>query len=312
MGSTLMTPLYALYRREFGFSEITLTLVYSIYVVGNVTALLLFGRVSDRIGRKRIGLPALALAGVSAVLFLFAANTAWLFVARTLSGFAVGIASGTGTAWLAELYGSEKRSLATLAAACANFAGVAVGPLLAGPLAQYAPWPLALSFIVYLVLAAIAAFLLSRAPETVEQECTIRQALTVRPRIGVPRELWGSFIAPAINVFGTFALVGFYAALIPSILMQDLHQKNLAVGGAVVFELFAVSTVTILVTRAIKSERAMFSGLALLLPGLGLLVLAQETQIDAAASFGDRHRRDCSRPGLPRKLASHQRHRTRR
>src|SRR4051794_23187368 len=44
MGSTLVTPLYVLYRQAFGFSAITLTLVYAAYVVGNLGGLLFLGR----------------------------------------------------------------------------------------------------------------------------------------------------------------------------------------------------------------------------------------------------------------------------
>ena len=62
MGSTLLPPLYELYRREFGFSGVVLTLVYAVYVIGNLGALLLFGRLSDQIGRRRVALTALALA----------------------------------------------------------------------------------------------------------------------------------------------------------------------------------------------------------------------------------------------------------
>src|SRR5437016_4425454 len=69
MGSTLVTPLYVLYQREFGFSELTLTLIYAAYVVGNLGALLFFGRLSDLIGRRRTTLPAMAAAAVSMILF---------------------------------------------------------------------------------------------------------------------------------------------------------------------------------------------------------------------------------------------------
>jgi len=62
MGSVIVTPLYALYEQKFGFSEITPTLVYAVYVVGNIVALLVFGQVSDQQGRKRVALPALGLA----------------------------------------------------------------------------------------------------------------------------------------------------------------------------------------------------------------------------------------------------------
>src|SRR5262249_2017331 len=130
----IVTPLYSLYQRKFGFSEITLTLIFAVYVLGNILALLLFGQASDQLGRKRVGLSALALAAVSAVLFLVADGIAWLFAGRLLFGFAVGILSGTGTAWLAEQFGRERRPQATLAATTANFAGLALGALLGGVL----------------------------------------------------------------------------------------------------------------------------------------------------------------------------------
>src|SRR5882757_6539416 len=80
-GSTVLTPLYVIYKQNFGFSQITLTLVYAVYVVGNLAALLLFGRLSDAIGRRPAALAAMAVAIVSALFFLFAQNLAWLDIA---------------------------------------------------------------------------------------------------------------------------------------------------------------------------------------------------------------------------------------
>src|SRR5215470_10986439 len=65
-GSTLVTPLYVIYKQEFGFSQITLTLVYGAYVLGNLVALLFFGHISDEVGRRRTILPAMAIAISSA------------------------------------------------------------------------------------------------------------------------------------------------------------------------------------------------------------------------------------------------------
>ena len=48
-GSTLVTPLYVIYKEQFGFSQVTLTLVYGAYVLGNLAALLFFGHLSDEI-----------------------------------------------------------------------------------------------------------------------------------------------------------------------------------------------------------------------------------------------------------------------
>jgi MFS family permease len=61
IGAILPTPLYPLYREAFGFSGVTLTLIYATYVLGNLTALLFFGRLADQIGRRPASLPAVAV-----------------------------------------------------------------------------------------------------------------------------------------------------------------------------------------------------------------------------------------------------------
>jgi MFS family permease len=275
MGSVVITPLYSLYQRKFGFSEITLTLIYAVYVVGNVAALLLFGQISDNVGRKRVTVPALGLACASALLFLFAQGTAWLFAGRLLIGLAVGILSGTGTAWLVEQYGPTNRSNATVTAAAANLAGIAVGPLLGGMLAQYGPAPLKLPFLAYLIVLAIVTVAIRRTPDTGQPQVQTISQLRVRLRIGVPRDRWRSFAAPAVTGFVTFALGGLYFALIPSIVIHDLHQTNVTVGGLVVFELGALATICILLARRLRPAAAMIGGLLSLLPAVALVVIAQ-------------------------------------
>jgi len=129
-GSTVVTPLYVVYKQQFGFSQITLTLIYAAYVLGNLAALLLFGRLSDEIGRRRTAMIAMAIAIVSAVVFLFARGVAALYAGRILSGLAIGIGAGTATAWLAELVGRQDKSRATVIATSANFLGLGVGALM--------------------------------------------------------------------------------------------------------------------------------------------------------------------------------------
>jgi MFS family permease len=274
MGSTLVTPLYELYRQTFGFSEITLTLVYAAYVVGNLAALLFFGRLSDAIGRRPVGLAAIALAALAGLLFLFATGVTALFCGRIISGLAVGLASATGTAWLAEISGGQDRAAATLAATSANFLGVAIGPLIAGLLSQYAPAPLRLPYLAYMLILLPVGILIWKTRETVDSKGQ-HVARLLRPRLGVPANLIGRFVAPATAAVAVFALVGFYAALIPSIMAEALHQTSRSLSGAIVCELFLVATVAMVVTRRLASRTAMLSGLVLLLPSLGLLVLAQ-------------------------------------
>src|SRR4051794_30124384 len=53
-GSNVATPLYALYGREFGFSKAVLTLVFATYALVLAPSLLVFGQLSDRLGRRRV------------------------------------------------------------------------------------------------------------------------------------------------------------------------------------------------------------------------------------------------------------------
>jgi Major Facilitator Superfamily len=75
-GSTVVTPIYVIYKQQFGFSQISLTLIYAAYVVGNLAALLLVGPLSDQIGRRRTAVIAMAIAIASAAIFLFARGIA--------------------------------------------------------------------------------------------------------------------------------------------------------------------------------------------------------------------------------------------
>ncbi|TGQ69682.1 MFS transporter [Mesorhizobium sp. M00.F.Ca.ET.186.01.1.1] len=273
-GSTALTPLYVIYKQAFGFSQVTLTLVYAVYVVGNLGALLMFGRLSDVIGRRPAALASTAVAVVSALVFLLAQNVAWLDVARILSGLGIGVGAGTGTAWLAELIEGEDKSRAAVLATSTNFIGIGLGALVSGLLAEYAPWPLRLTFAVYLALLALVTLLIWRTCETVSRPGRLAD-VSMRPRLAVPVDIRAAFVAPAITGFGAMALVGFYAALAPSILVQQLHVANHAVAGGLFFELSIVAAATILGTTRLSSRHGMVAALVLMIPASVLVVAAQ-------------------------------------
>jgi MFS family permease len=274
MGSTLLTPLYDLYRSAYGFSALVLVLLYAVYVVGNLAALLLFGRLSDQIGRKPVVFAGLGLAAVSTVLFLVDADPAWLFAGRVASGCAVGIGAGAATAWIGEFTPKDRLAGAASTMTAFNFAGLALGPLVAGGLVQYAPQPLRLSFIVYLVVLAAVAALVAVTRETL----ATRALLSLKPKLRVPPGARLAFIAPAATGFAAMALVGFFAALGPTTIRQDLHLANRAASGALVAELFVIAAVAILATRRLAARPAMLIGLAATPVGLALLIAAQRLE----------------------------------
>lgn len=184
-GTTLPTPLYGLYQDKFGFSELTVTVVYAVYAFGVIGVLLVAGNVSDVVGRRPVLLAGLGFAAASAVGFLCATGLGWLYAGRLLSGLSAGLFTGAATAYVMELAPHGGASRATFVATAANMGGLGCGPLLAGVLAQYAPWPLYLPFAVHLTLLAACAAIMVWLRETVRER---RPLSTVRPRRpGLPR-----------------------------------------------------------------------------------------------------------------------------
>ncbi len=272
-GSTLLTPLYRLYQDEFGFSRLTLTAIYAVYLLGNLLGLLFLGRLSDQIGRRIVNLAALGGAILASLLFLLASSTGWLFAGRIVSGLAISVAATSATAWVAEFVPDQRR--ASVFATAGNFLGVALGALLAGLLASYAPAPLVTSYVTYLALLCAMVVLVARSRETVRVRVRSARALSLAPRLGVPRQLLGAFVAPAAAAFASFAVIGYYAALIPGVLADALHQRSPALGGAVVALLAVLGAAAAVLGRHLSSRTAMLSGGALLLPALLLLPCAQ-------------------------------------
>ena len=157
IGTTVLTPLYPMYEDAFGISPLTITIIYAVYVVGNLAVLFLFGRLSDQVGRR----------------------------AHSASD------------------------------------------------------------------------------------------LDLRPRIGVPADIRLAFVAPACMAFAAFALGGFFSALVPGIIKEELHLANVAAIGVVVTLFFAVAGLTAALTRKLTSWTAMFAGAVCVFPGVALLSVAE-------------------------------------
>ncbi|MFI1205340.1 MFS transporter [Streptomyces sp. NPDC020883] len=269
-GTTLPTPLYGLYRHQLGFSELMVTVVFATYALGVIAVLFGAGNVSDVTGRRPVLFTALGLSAASALCFLLAGGLPLLLLGRLLSGFAAGLFSGAATAAVLELARPGRESRAGFAATAANMGGLGCGPLLSGLLAQYAPRPLALPFLVHLLLLALATVVTWRLPETVTAPHRPR---SLRPRgVRVPPAVRGVFAPAAVAAFAGFALLGLFTSIAPTFVAQTLDEHDLAVSGAVVCTVFVGSTLGQALTGRFGVRTALPAGCLFLV--LGLLLVA--------------------------------------
>lgn len=237
--ATAPAPLYVIYQERSNFSAFTITLIFAAYALGVVATLFTVGHLSDRVGRRKLMLPAVTLVLVSALIFLFVPSLAGLLTARFISGLGIGMLTATATAYLTELHakahpGTGLRK-AEITATAANIGGLGVGPLVSGLLAEYAPAPLQLSYTIFTILLLLALLLLLGTPETV----TPASEWKYRPqRVSVPHHERGSFAA-AMMAFVAFAMFGLFTSLAPALIRGTLGISSLAVSGGVAFLVFA-------------------------------------------------------------------------
>ncbi len=277
LGTTLPTPLYGVYQGQWHFASGVISLVFATYAVGVLAMLLFAGQSSDQVGRRPVLGVVLVCSTLSTLVFIAAPSLGWLFPARILSGLSAGLLTGAATAALTELGRGEGRR-SSIVATAANMGGLALGPLVAGILAQYAPRPTVLVFEVYLGLLALAALGVLCLPETVAP----RHRLSLHFHgLGIPTVGRAPFLASSLAGFSAFTVLGLFSALAPSFLHETLHQNNLAVEGAVVFLIFAVATATQVVVSRFPNQPVVLGGLGLFLVALALIVGGL-----AAASFG--------------------------
>ena len=270
--STVPTPLWPLYRAHEGLSTAAVTVAFAAYAVGVAVSLYLAGHVSDRLGRRRVLLPAVLLELAAAVLLLTGHGLAVLVAARVLTGLGVGVLTATATAHLAELHAAARPGApgtrAGVVATAANFGGLALGPLVAGLLARFAPAPLTTSYAVFLVLLLGAAAALAAVPETVPAR---PGPYRWRPqRLTVPPAARGRWAALAALVFALFAVFGPFTSLAPAFLARA-GASSTALAGLASAGVFTAAALSQVLLGRLPAERQLTVGSAPLAAGVAVL-----------------------------------------
>ncbi|SJN10810.1 major facilitator superfamily MFS_1 [Leucobacter sp. 7(1)] len=275
MGTTLPTPLYAIYSAQLDFTPLTVTVLFAVYALGVVGALLLFGRLSDELGRRPVLLIAVGLALTSAVLFLIPPSLPLLLVARVVSGIGAGLMSGAGTAAIIDLFPADRKATAATVAVTANSGGLALGTLVAGVLASTVSEPLVTPFAAHLTLTLIALLSLARWVPTPAQRGRFR----IRPqRLHVPAEIRGTFTRAVCAGGIGFSTAGVLTAVSALFLARHLGLTSPALSGFVVFLTFAGMASGQLIARRLRPVVAIPVGCGGLAAGAGILALALATE----------------------------------
>src|SRR3984957_19592545 len=135
--SSAPTPLYATYQARWGFSPVTITVIFGVYAVAVLASLLVAGSLSDHVARRPVVMGALGAQAIVMLLFAFAGGVDVLLVARVLQGLATGAAVGAIGAGLVDLHPGR----GAVASAAGAMTGTAVGALVSALLVEWLAAP---------------------------------------------------------------------------------------------------------------------------------------------------------------------------
>lgn len=265
--STAPTPLYHLYQEQMRFSAAMLTLIFGVYALSLLAALLTVGSLSDYLGRKPVIFTAVTLNILAMLLFIYADSVAWLISARVLQGFATGMA----TAVLGATLLDTDRERGPLVNSVAPLTGMAIGGLGCGALAEFAPAPLHLSFWLLLALFVVQALYVWRLPESVSRQAGVWASL--RPTLHVPLQARSTLWQVLPLNTALWALGGFYASLAPSLVRTATGSTSNIIGGATVAALTLTGALMIYSMRNRPAGKALLLGASMMPAGVVLILL---------------------------------------
>ncbi|WP_244551340.1 MFS transporter [Bradyrhizobium sp. Rc2d] len=224
-------PLFNIYRTEDGLSNAGISMAVVAYTVGTIAALLVLGRLSNHLGRRLTAITSLSLLLLGCLLLLNVHDIDTLLAGRLLVGVGTGLAGSSLTSYIVDAAPSRPEWLASVVSSQGPMLGVAVGAIASGALVQFGPWPRHLIYLVCVCFLLLSAALITISPETATPTPGAWRSLL--PKVSVPARV-RYFLPVAAAVFlTTWASGGFYQALMPALVEDQLHTRSPLILGLV-------------------------------------------------------------------------------
>lgn len=264
--SSILTPLYVLYEKQWGHTSLISTVIFSAYALAILLSLLFLGALSDHYGRRPVILAAFFFETVALAIFLLATDPLWLIIGRLVQGFATGLAAASLGAALVDV---DKEKGAT-ANSVIPLAGLGGGALFSGVLADLVPGSLRLGFVVVLSLLClqwIRTTGISSWPENV-----LAGRSEWRPRIQVPGKARKAFVAVGLINIALWSFAAFYLSLMPAV-VRIWSPDTVWVSAAPAAGLTFSAAFAIYAASSWPTQKSLFIGIATLALGTALVAL---------------------------------------
>lgn len=281
-GGNHFTPLLHLYEDLGNYEVWQANFLLGTYVAGLIPGLLVASALSDKYGRKPVMFAGMFLAMAGSLLLALGFQVFWeLCVGRMLAGIGVGIAMSVGTSWMKELSGAPYDVHAGASAGARRPSltltlGFGIGAVATGVLAQWAPMPSLLPYVLHGTLSVVALFWLAVTPESLPPENRTTSSWWQDLRVpSAGHRTFTRLIMPAAPwVFGAAAVA--YAIMPSSVAAQMGDYTTIYAAGLTILTLGVGAAVQPFYPRINQATggRAIAVGMFVLVTGLVLAVVA--------------------------------------
>jgi predicted MFS family arabinose efflux permease len=273
-GSGASTPVYPIYRTDWGLSQVEATTVFAVYPLALALVLACFGGVSDRVGRRAAMLAGVVSIAAGALVFGVAPDLGLVIVGRALMGVGVGLGLSPATAVMVAFASHAPPGRSSSIATASTAIGLAFATFIGGALVEYAPAPLHFSYWVLFAVAVVVLLMLLRLPPDRPARIPSEQKKDGR----LPAESRGVLVRASISIAAAYSLGALELSLGADIGKTLVGTSNAFVIGSVISLTSLVIGVVALAARRLSARiSGAFGGIA--------SVAATATLIGAAQAF---------------------------
>jgi MFS family permease len=264
------TPLLPIYEAKWNFPASMVTVAFGVYAIALLLTLLVIGSLSDHIGRRPLLISALALELVSMLVFLVSPSISWIIAARILQGVATAAATSSFSAAILELAPDKRKHLAGVITGLAPAAGIGVGALFSGVIAQFSSSAGATVWIILATVMLIALVFALLTPETAARKPGAIASL--RPQVSVPPAARSVFAVTLPSLIAAWLVSALFLGLMPTILHLKFGIDSPVVGGLAAFAEQGAGGVAAVALSKMKPQRLVFAGGFAIVAGIVLFI----------------------------------------
>src|ERR1700761_2824644 len=264
------TPLLPIYEANWKFPASMVTVAFGVYAIALLLTLLIIGSLSDHIGRRPLLIGALALELVSMLVFLVSPSISWIIAARVIQGVAPAAATSSFSAAILELAPDKRKRLAGVIAGLAPAAGIGVGALFSGVIAQFSSHAAVTVWIILAAVMLIALVFAIFTPETATREPGAIASL--RPQVSVPPAACSVFAVTLPSLIAAWLVSALFLGLMPTILHLKFGIGCPAISGLAAFAEQGTGGAAAVARSKMRPQRLVFAGGLSIVIGIVLFI----------------------------------------